>query len=512
MPGTFFGVMHLSKTALVLFAFGVLGLCLTTAHSYSYVMDDALITLRYSENLATTGHAIWNRADMQHPAMGYTSTAWMAINSLTALFTRDKDTIVQFSKVYAFIAALGLLALATRWIIRLGYAIGPGLALVFLFFWNPVVGLHINSGMETILFLSLVFGFAYLVMNRANYFAILAVGFLCYLTRPEGGLLLATYWLWDVVGTRSFRRSAAGAAMLAALLTLYHAAVWTYYGDPLPLPFYIKQAMGPLFKPAAVKDTAVFLVACALPYLAVVVMGQRFDWSRLELVAVVQVQLVIFFLTVEPYMNVVYRYQMPVLALLFLTLISVRPRLAASKLLAAFLVLVVAAQWVFNLGVTDMYARKTGRAAENLKVIGRALQERNDYRAWMAYGDAGFVCYYSDFNTVDLNGLNTREIAKGSLSVEAALKNPDIRLLLANAEFKLDDPVVPRWPHDAAGLAYVGSVPVSRDSRRMAVVQFYARDDFMRAEELARIDTAPDYDPSWFEGLYYWGRNLIKSR
>ena len=505
-------MIDVTKNALVLFTFGAVGLCLVTAHSHSYLMDDALIALRYSENLATSGHAVWNRADVAHPVMGYTSPAWMLLNTLTALFTRDKDTIVGFSKVYSLITALGLLMLVARWLARLGYSLGTGLALIFLFFWSPVIGLHINSGMETILFGSLVFCFAYLAVNRANYFAVLGVGFLCYLTRPEGGWLVVVYWLWDRVGTGSIRRSAAGGALLAMLLVLYHVVLWAYYGDPFPLPFYIKQVTGPLLKPAALKDTALFLVSCALPYFVAPFLGRRFDWNRLKLVIVLAVLLLVFFLTVEPYMNTVYRYQFPVLALLFLTVISVQPRFPATKLLGVFLVLVVATQWVFNLGVTDMYARKIGRAAENLKVIGRALRERNDYQAWMAYGDAGIVCYYSDFNTVDLNGLNTREIAKGSLSVEAALENPDIRLLLANAEFELDDPVVARWPHDTAGLAYVGSVPVSRDSRRVTFVQFYARDGFVQADELARIDTHPDYDRSWFEALYYWGRKLIKNR
>ena len=167
---------------------------------------------------------------------------------------------------------------------------------------------------------------------------------------------------------------------------------------------------------------------------------------------------------------------------------------------------------VFNLGVTDMYARKTGRTAENLKTIGTALAARNDEGAWMAYGDAGLVCYYSDFNTVDLNGLNTREIAKGRLSVEEALKNPDVRLLLANAEFKAGEAIEPRWPQRTSGLAYVGSVPVSRDSRRTTYVQFYARDGFVQTDELAAIETDPDYRPSWFEALYYWGRKVVKDR
>ena len=332
MPGTFFGVMRLSRTAVALFFFGALGLCLSTAHSLSYVMDDALITLRYSDNLATTGRAVWNRADLDRPAMGYTSTAWMAINSLTALSTNDKDTIVRFSKVYAFLAALGMLALATRWMMRLDYSLAKGLVLIALFFWNPVVGLHINSGMETILFGAVVFLFAYLALYRANYFAVLAVGLLCYLTRPEGGLLVAAYWVWDLAANRNLRRSAAGAALCAVLLAAYHGAIMSYYKDPLPLPFYIKQAHGPLLKMAAVKDTALFFVTCALPYLIAAAWRDRRDAKQLGWLLALQGMLLLFFLTVEPYMNVVYRYQFPVLVLLFSMLIAMRPRIPSRAL------------------------------------------------------------------------------------------------------------------------------------------------------------------------------------
>src|SRR5438034_5675801 len=45
------------------------GIYLTRA----YVMDDALITLRYSFNLARHGQAIWNQADLAHPSQGYTT-------------------------------------------------------------------------------------------------------------------------------------------------------------------------------------------------------------------------------------------------------------------------------------------------------------------------------------------------------------------------------------------------------------------------------------------------------
>lgn len=231
------------------------------------------------------------------------------------------------------------------------------------------------------------------------------------------------------------------------------------------------------------------------------------------MIVALQVALTLFFLTVEPLMNVAYRYQFPVLTLLLLTTILTYPHFAKSRpAVRRLLFIIVGLQWVFNFGVADMYAKKTGRAAENLASIGKALAQRNDYEAWMAYGDAGFVCYYSDFNTIDLNGLNTRAIAKSVVSKEEALNDEKIRLLLGNARFKLGESIRPRLSDGQGGLFYVGSVPVTRDSRSLVVLQFYVRGAFMDSLDVARIETSPDYEESWFESLYYEGRKLVKNR
>src|SRR5947209_7611481 len=61
-----------------LLLFGLAFLLLTCGiyATRAYVMDDALITLRYSFNLARHGQAIWNQADAAHPSQGYTTVLW----------------------------------------------------------------------------------------------------------------------------------------------------------------------------------------------------------------------------------------------------------------------------------------------------------------------------------------------------------------------------------------------------------------------------------------------------
>jgi len=307
------------KKMYFLYLFGAIGVLLMTAHTYEYVMDDALITLRYSENLAVNGVPIWNKADVSDPTMGYTSPMWMIVNTITALFTDDKDALVFFTKVYSFLAVLLFLVFVSRWVISRGYKLGEGLFLIFMLFWNPVIGLHINSGMETILFGVLVFTFAYLILSNKNYFLALAVGFLCYLTRPEGGVIVLIFWFLEFLQNRNLSRSVVAAALLGALLLGYHFALWRFYGDVLPAPFYSKQATGSLLKIAALKDSIVFLIFSALPFLIISIIGSRPDWSRLKVVFLFQAVLFSFYLTVKPMMNVAYRYQMPVLFLLYLT-------------------------------------------------------------------------------------------------------------------------------------------------------------------------------------------------
>ncbi len=502
-----------TRDCVVLFFFGAIGVLVATLLTYPFIIDDAVITLRYSYNLAHIGQPVWNQADVDNPTMGYTSTMWMVLNAIPALFTDDKGALVEFTRFFNAAIVLLLLGFVSRWIVARGYSLRSGLFLVFLFSWNPIVGMHVNSGMETILFGVLVFLFAYEIVERRNYFFILATGFACYLARPEGGVMLFGYWLVELIRNRSWKRSAIGGALLGAMLVAYHFAVARYYGDILPTPFYIKQATGSFIKMAAVKDTIVFFVCAAVPFVAITASGWRTRRAQLVPIVAIQVGLLAFFLTVEPLMNVVYRYQMPVFFLLYFTTLIAYPAFSSTKRwiqVATGLVLV--AQCVLNLGVGDMYAKKTGRAADNLTSIGTSLVEKNNYQDWLAFGDAGFVCYYSDFNTVDMNRLNTKSIAREWVSPEQALLDPRVKLLLTKGEFVTGEPIVSLRASRDDGFAYAGSVPITRDSRRTVVVQFYARDAFVDSSFVAAIPTEPDYEHSWFQSLYYAGRKLLKNR
>src|SRR5947208_6800427 len=114
-----------------------------------YVMDDNLITLRYSFNHARHGHAIWNQADATHPSLGYTTVLWMLINAVPALFSDHKDLLVVCCKLIGLIPMAVMAFLLVGPISRMPVSRTFRAAVVLVIFSQVVYGFHANSGMET---------------------------------------------------------------------------------------------------------------------------------------------------------------------------------------------------------------------------------------------------------------------------------------------------------------------------------------------------------------------------
>jgi hypothetical protein len=89
-------------------------------------------------------------------------------------------------------------------------------------------------------------------------------------------------------------------------------------------------------------------------------------------------------------------------------------------------------------------ARSAGVAEQNLIALGKAMAKHRDGSRWMAYCDAGAVCYYSDWNSYDTMGLNTRQIADGSVKPLQVYgyRNTDLVMLNRGDAW----PTGPCWP------------------------------------------------------------------
>jgi hypothetical protein len=504
-----------NKYILFLIAFaGILYGFITT---YGYTMDDALITLRYSINFADSGLPIWNKADFSHPTMGFTSPLWMLINSIQAHFTSDKDLIIIFSKYWSLSVLMGFTWLIVSIINKQKITFFTKILFTVLLLWNPVMAFHASSGMETILFATAIGFYAVLAIRFSDHYKTMtALGLLLFFIRPEGILALGIYWLFDLIKNRDFKKSIISSIVILFILGIYFWSIYSYYGYPLPSAFYVKQGGSHIIKMAAVKMTVLFLFLSALPLIALLFSVRKNiiinSEKNLFIIALIVIYL-LFYLTVEPLMNVVYRYQLPIL---FLLMVMVSNNLEAFWRQKAYVRYGIIGLWVllliFNVGYTNKYTTKVSQASENLKEIGLFLKQHNNFNDWLMYHDAGYVCYYSDFNSIDSIGLNTIDIAVKSKTKEEYLKEKNLKYYLQNGRTHSLENIETEDKVQEFGFDYVGSIPISYDGAEYYIVKLYQREGNIKPEDLKKLSLNLEIRKTWFDKVYYFGRKLIKNR
>jgi hypothetical protein len=184
------------------------------ASRFDFFCDDAFITLRYAENLASHGAPVYNLGERVE---GYTSFVWLVLASLGALLPVPLPGFVQ-----GLGAASGVLLLAASWAL-LGRVL-PGerlfnaLVLLALAVSAPVAAWAMG-GLETPLFAALctwAFVLAIDVQRESSARRGALLGLLlalATLTRPEGALVAAVVWL--VLAAWLLRSKSGRGALLA---------------------------------------------------------------------------------------------------------------------------------------------------------------------------------------------------------------------------------------------------------------------------------------------------------
>lgn len=479
----------------VAFLLVLLGIYLTRA----YLMDDALITLRYSFNLARHGRAIWNQADAAHPTLGYTTVLWMLLNALPALVTDHKDLLVLGCKLIALGPLVGIVLLVVGRVESMPVSFGFRLAIVAALFSQVLYGFHLNSGMETLLFsfLAVLAVCSYVREDRLP--LPYAVAALAFLTRPEGALVAGLMLWWDLRRGRT-RQAAAGCALLLVVALTLGAVLYSTYGTVLPNAFYVKQQCASL---EGLKQTARFYLTLALPFVPLAAYsayrlgdrGARCCWQVALLFSA-------YFLTVRPLMNTFSRYQWPVLLLLTYASLPALQALATStparKRLAVGALLVIALVNGRSVVAARQLSGVCGAEIANLTSLGKVMAEHREAGRWLAYCGVGAICYYSDWDTYDTMGLNTRAIALRSITPMDVYRSAKTDLVLLN--WGEDPDVMSRRECGelgaqlgVMGYRYLGSVPIVPGSGPHTwQVALFARDP-VRADAL--LQDLPDWLP-----------------
>ncbi len=477
-----------------------------------YFMDDALITLRYSYNFARYFIPIWNQADMKSPSMGYTSFLWMIVNAIPALFTQNKDILVFMAQIFSFVALIVIVVVICWKVFTLPISTSYKFLAVCLIFSQVGYGLHVNSAMETMLF-SCVVLLTIKTYAEGHYRQAYLFAAISFLVRPEGAILTGLLILWDLIDRR-FKQAFSGAFVFSILVAGTVSLLYYWYGDMFPNTFYAKQEV---LNISALTRTAFFIVTLALPFLIMSIFSMLSLKNKMSYFMFCSAAIYIaYYVTVDPIMNVLSRYQWPCLVLLTYssipTLEFLCNNLKKYKLLVVSLILLFVVTNVGNGLGASYFASATGHGMKNLVVIGKRMAYYRDSEKWLVFHDAGTIVYYSDWNTHETIGLTNRQLTKGQVRLTDIYSDPNSQIVMRNFDQgeEADKLEYTRYLF-AYGYHYVQDLPILVvPGQRNFVIAVYAR-DLSSANVIFRdLDLNPPIQPNISYILYRIAKDIVK--
>ena len=205
-----------------------------------FQVDDAYIAFRYAANLAHGHGLVWNPGE---PVEGYTNLLWVLLLSPFSVMGLD---LVLPAAILSTLAACGCLDLLRRIARTVWPSSSPAMQLLpgLLLATNPSFAYWSAMGMEGPLFAFwAVLSAHLLVLGRqrpqCRWLAGLALA-AASLTRPEGPLVAAVFFLVELWGKTRWRDLLGPGLLLVAVLLGHLLFRLHYYGAFLPNTFYAK--------------------------------------------------------------------------------------------------------------------------------------------------------------------------------------------------------------------------------------------------------------------------------
>jgi hypothetical protein len=252
------GSWALVAVGLVVAIIAALGVAL-----HPLAVDDAFVTYRYAQNLASGNGLVYNAGQ---PVLSTTAPLWAVVLAAGALLLPNVPALANAVSA----AALAAGALMLFWAGRRASMPWVGFIAALFFACYPL--LWLGLGLETAVFLALALAAIFAVRSKHLYWAAVLLA-LATLARGDGLILAAVVavdcaggallrrlgapgprWLRPLIGVFQARqpeaatwRTAAGAAALYVAVTLPFLAWLTWqFGSPLPATLVAKQAQAEL--------------------------------------------------------------------------------------------------------------------------------------------------------------------------------------------------------------------------------------------------------------------------
>ena len=408
--------------------------------------EDAAILFQYSETL--TDHGIIAYHPQQPPAEGATDFLWMI---LIALAYRLGISSFLFANLLSAGALLGTAFLLTR-LARESLPPQPDARRLFpaMFFAIALFLMLLPPFFAAALGFS-PYAFGFLITLCVWYFLHenawgLALSTLATcLLRPDGVVFTVPLFAAFLLMDRAKRKHRFTAGLLAAALPGMAYFLWrySYFGLPLPLPFYVKSHFDRyllIFNQDSLMTNLRF-AAAVLPFILMAMFPSSSPaFPRSKRVTVLITTLLVpllFYSCMNLEQNIAYRFQYP-FALIGLLLgvlgLSAEKKRVCSLIAAILWCLALTAPWYLMEGYRTLCT-----PTENMPRLAQKLGALST-PGRIATTEAGRLPYYSRWETMDLWGLNTPALARRVVTPDDLTAfAPDLIVLHTSGDYYGDD-------------------------------------------------------------------------
>ena len=219
---------------------------------YFYLLDDAMISMKYAKNIAQGAGPVWNAGGER--VEGFTNPLWTGVMVIPHLLKLNPNNASLFMQYLALI----LLALNAYFVFLAGlrifnnqgiYAAGAALLTAFYFPLNRwgLMGMEVSL---IILLMTIAVYYAAMALDEGRFTAVpYVMGIILIYTRIDAVLFLAviTAYMGLSRGQDRKKHIIYGAVSLAAALIPQTVFRLIYYGDVLPNTYYLKMTGYPVF-------------------------------------------------------------------------------------------------------------------------------------------------------------------------------------------------------------------------------------------------------------------------
>ena len=402
-----------------------------------YPIEDAAMIMRYADHLAHGYGAVWNVGEA--PVDGATDFLFMV--SVAALIKTglSAESAIRALGFGAHLITVLLVYWANRrlWnapvVVALlcawYFAASNGLAYIAAYFGTPFFTL---SATVTWVIALKIIGDRRASITTSAAFAV--SGLVTGLIRPEG-VILASLMMVAIVVAVGWRAAARTLSFFAVVFLIgggtYFLWRWSYFGYPLPNPYY-KKGGGELHW-GSLQSSLMVLIGFARPFLPVFLLGLRSP-ARARLAAALLLPPLAFaaaFVLISNEMNFGGRFQYTTLPLILIAWVPIvddvleqmrqglrhlttgRERLAWTLVAAAlaFMAIRYSAKQRCEYQAAAEVCGGAGTNATGLYDAAKVLAQYRDRGYVLATTEAGLLPFYSGWKAIDTWGLNDQWIA-----------------------------------------------------------------------------------------------------